>query len=831
MNVPPQSCLDKSDVVKFSRDVITVIRDPRSPLGKRFTLNADGTVSKGTVVEVAEGVATMHHVPDEGALVRLLEQVANDSHAAIIPSVFNGIEIGEEFVVMSERLIAKRLRLSGREATKGVHQIEIDGVMRKTVGRLKENIVASTWQLLDRDNDQHTPPEHAADDFHAWLAKVDMLLPGVAGTDLLRAPSVSARVLKDGQPVGGGNGHTWVRFADPDDAERTRVAIPIRAAQLGLAWSKPRISKATGASIGKGNLVTVIDHSVFTPGRLVFVGKPVVGKGLEVAEPMFTVVPGMTDYTLDSSKAALPDSETIKAVTRAAGCELHVSTDGTRMRVDAFDLQMDTPLETQDGGVLTVREALAEGKPLRCQAPMRASVSFAGKFNLSPASGRPFVHDVGTGTNHWLNDEEWTEHHDAEVAAVFSVVELSPAEERESAAAAARNKAKWARNQPEVKVSLERDQVIDRGPNVVPYAEFTRAMEPPNYVWHRVLQKGCLYALTAKWGHGKTALMITVAMHVATGRGLGGHQIEQQKVLYLCGENPDDVKLRTTAAAMKFGIDPGELAQQICFTRRPFALDNEAELRGFVKEACAFGPFGLLVIDTGPAHSSAQEENDNREMHKLAMAMRDLMQPLGSPATVALMHPTKEATRDNLQPRGGGAFSGSIDGELCAWQEHGQVEFFHRTKFRGPGFDPIRFLLQRFELPGMRDNFGEPVMTVLAEESDGSNPLPIRRKPLTGAAAVAHQALEAALGDLAICRVMDASSAAEAAAALNCRPPSAAVHIDDWRAMAYAMGISDGDGEAKKKAFKRGRDKLGEEGCVKVWRDLCWLRVTDRTGA
>lgn len=363
-----------------------------------------------------------------------------------------------------------------------------------------------------------------------------------------------------------------------------------------------------------------------------------------------------------------------------------------------------------------------------------------------------------------------------------------------------------------------------QGSNVVPYTEFTSAMEPPSYIWHRVLQKGCLYALTAKWGHGKTAVMITVAMHVATGRDLGGHQVTRQRVLYLCGENPADVQLRTTAAALKFGMDPDELAGKIFFTRRPFALDNEAELKNFVEEAATFGPFGMVVIDTGPAHSSAEEENDNREMHKLAMAMRDLMEPLGNPATVALMHPTKEATRDNLQPRGGGAFSGSIDGELCAWQEQGQVEFFHRTKFRGPGFEKMRFALERFELPGMHDNFGEPVVTVLAVELDPNDAPAMSRKPLTGATLIAYQALEAAMVDLRTYRAVEPAFAREASDALNCQPPEGGVHLDNWRTMAYDMGISDGDGEAKKKAFKRAREKLIEYGLVKSWKDMCWLR-------
>jgi hypothetical protein len=129
----------RREAVECYRDVITVIRDPRSPLGKRFTLKADGTVTKGAAVHVANGMAVMHHVPDADALRRLLLEVADDPHAAIIPSAFKDLEIGEEFVVLYEQELEKRLQVKGRSMTKGVHQLEIDGVPRKVVSRLKEN--------------------------------------------------------------------------------------------------------------------------------------------------------------------------------------------------------------------------------------------------------------------------------------------------------------------------------------------------------------------------------------------------------------------------------------------------------------------------------------------------------------------------------------------------------------------------------------------------------------------------------------------------------------------------------------------------------------------
>ena len=99
---------------------------------------------------------------------------------------------------------------------------------------------------------------------------------------MLRAHSSSARVLNaDGTPVGGGNGHVWIKVADATDAERTRAAIVARALDTDLSWTKPRMSKTTGQECGRG-IATIIDASVWTVGRLIFVGRPTCTGGLTI---------------------------------------------------------------------------------------------------------------------------------------------------------------------------------------------------------------------------------------------------------------------------------------------------------------------------------------------------------------------------------------------------------------------------------------------------------------------------------------------------------------------------------------------------------------------
>lgn len=263
-----------TEMVRAGADVITLIRDPNRPLGKRFSYDkSTGKVVKNSSVAVTSGIAIQHHVPDVETLRDVLQEVSNDSHAAIINARFPLIDIGVEFLVHSESRFAE-LGIKRNDNTQ-TWPVDLDfkGNTYPALGRFKEHTAASSWILLDRDIDEHTPVEYARMNYNEWLSAVDQLLPGILNCARLHAQSSSARVYLDDNPQGGGNGHTWIKIANPDDLERMRKAIPVRALELGLAWKKPKISKSTGSITGH-SIATIIDWSVFTPGRLVFVGKP-----------------------------------------------------------------------------------------------------------------------------------------------------------------------------------------------------------------------------------------------------------------------------------------------------------------------------------------------------------------------------------------------------------------------------------------------------------------------------------------------------------------------------------------------------------------------------
>lgn len=386
--------------------IITLVRDPHHTLGKKFTINPDGGVSKRSSVNVSLGVAIMHQVNTHEELAALLKEVGEDANAAIINASFDGIDIGEEFLILSGQEIEKRIGISrdNREQQKGVHRVMHNGREYKALARYKENVRPSCWQYFDRDIDEHTPDHFKNISTDEWLVALDKMLPGIGIISYVRAGSTSSRVCRSGIPVGSGNGHLWIKVANPSDIERFRTVMIIAAAQAGMTWLKPRYNRSDSNTVVGKSLTTIIDTSVWTSGRLVFIGKPIVSDGLTVESLPVSVHHGESAM-FDTESIPLPDKHIIKEVTRKVGIQMSVSNGGSGLRITVSDLTLDTEIETDGHGLLTVRKIVEQGmsEKIRCQTPFRESSSYAAFISIG-TDGKPFVYDVGTGVTHWLND-------------------------------------------------------------------------------------------------------------------------------------------------------------------------------------------------------------------------------------------------------------------------------------------------------------------------------------------------------------------------------------------------------------------------------------------
>jgi predicted transcriptional regulator len=249
-------------------------------------------------------------------------------------------------------------------------------------------------------------------------------------------------------------------------------------------------------------------------------------------------------------------------------------------------------------------------------------------------------------------------------------------------------------------------------------AEFVKGFVPPDYLIDGMLQRKNVYALTGRTGDGKTAVALRIAAHVARGLPIAERSVEQGRVLFFAGENPDDVRSRWIKLCEEMQLDPDEL--DVFFMSGAYPISND-QIRGMIEaDVAVAGPVTLLIVDTSAAFYSGNDENDNVQLGAHARMLRSFVKLNGSPTVLVTCHPTKNPDMSNLLPRGGGAFLAEIDGNLVVIREHGSplVEVTTHGKFRGPEFEPFAFKLVECTSEKLKDSKGRLMWTVFAQPVD-----------------------------------------------------------------------------------------------------------------
>jgi hypothetical protein len=240
--------------------------------------------------------------------------------------------------------------------------------------------------------------------------------------------------------------------------------------------------------------------------------------------------------------------------------------------------------------------------------------------------------------------------------------------------------------------------------------EFVRQFKKPDYLIDGILLRSFLYSFTALTGVGKTAIALLIAHSVALGRPIGEIDVTKGRVLYLVGENPDDLRMRWMAMSEIFSFDDGNI--DVFFVAGIF---NIADMRTRIAaELTAIGGVSLIIVDTSAAYFDGTEENSNTELGNYARMLRTLVEMPGAPTVLVLCHPVKNATRENLLPRGGGAFLNEVDGNLVAYGDRPLAELHWQGKFRGPDFEPIQFEMILAKSERVKDSKDRIVPTVAA---------------------------------------------------------------------------------------------------------------------
>lgn len=254
----------------------------------------------------------------------------------------------------------------------------------------------------------------------------------------------------------------------------------------------------------------------------------------------------------------------------------------------------------------------------------------------------------------------------------------------------------------------------DAGALIISSRKLVANFKPPDYLIEGLLQRRFLYGLTALTNAGKTTVALRLALHVAIGLPLGSREIEQGKVLFFAGENPDDVTMRWIKLCEETDTDPE--TNQVFWVAGVYSIKKLRKVIDTQTTKC--GPFALIVIDSAAAYFEGADENSNTELGNYARMLRTLVEIYGGPTILVLCHPVKNANADNLIPRGGSAFINEIDGNLVlkALSEMPKVVELHwQGKFRGPDFSPIGFMLTPGYSERIKDSKGRQISTITAK--------------------------------------------------------------------------------------------------------------------
>lgn len=271
------------------------------------------------------------------------------------------------------------------------------------------------------------------------------------------------------------------------------------------------------------------------------------------------------------------------------------------------------------------------------------------------------------------------------------------------------------------------DEGMPAGWKIQTSAQFVADFVSPEYLIEGVMQRGRLYTLTGPTGTGKTAFMVHAAYCIAAGQQVCGLEVEQGAVLYLAGENPDDVRARVIGTLEQMGM-AADLP--VYWVPGTFSIRHDMEA---LKAAAANIPnIVLVVVDTFQAYFDGDDDNSNAKMLDFARAaLRPVTQWPSKPCVVVPAHPVKDVRRGNIVPRGGSALLNEVDGNLTLWTVDGVSEVHWQGKHRGPDFEPLYFECVRYESPQLLDYHGRQIPTVIAKPVLGARAADLAKDALT----------------------------------------------------------------------------------------------------
>lgn len=339
---------------------------------------------------------------------------------------------------------------------------------------------------------------------------------------------------------------------------------------------------------------------------------------------------------------------------------------------------------------------------------------------------------------------------------------------------------------------------------------------PPVFLVDGLIEADTLGLLFGDPGCGKSFAAVDLSLCVATGADFHGRRVKQGTVIYIAGEGHNGLARRFTAWSVHHGASlkgvpmfKSERAAQ--FLDMASARSVTQAVRGLADRV---GPPALIVVDTLARNFGAGDENNTQDMNNFVVAMDDLR--ANWPGCVLLIvHHSGHASKERA--RGAMSLKGALDFEYRLQKEDTALTLSNTKMKDAEPPEDMFFGLEGIDL----EKGGSSAVLVSSERPRIAK----QKKPLTGKAEVAMQALLDALRDHGETRRGDG---------YPCNRQ--VVNVAHWRAACDLHGLTDsGNDAANRQAFKRAKDRLLDADEVRLYGDFVWRvrdddAVTDVTG-
>ncbi|MCW6513103.1 AAA family ATPase [Lichenifustis flavocetrariae] len=250
--------------------------------------------------------------------------------------------------------------------------------------------------------------------------------------------------------------------------------------------------------------------------------------------------------------------------------------------------------------------------------------------------------------------------------------------------------------------------------------------KPPDFIVEPFLCSGTLFGLTAGTGTGKTGLMLSLALAVASGRSeVLGLPSRKGRVVFVTIENPAHVRGRMVVTARFFDIRIGKLGNQFIIIR---GRCSPEDLLFSLQQVTLHGhEISLVIIDGFSAMFDGKDLNSGVEGGEFLRRLRPITELRGAPAVLVAMHPGKGAGNDELVPVGSGMLLNELDANLVLRRNSVEkcVDLHWAGKIRGLDFAPISFVHELATSPLILDSEDRPIQMPVMRRHVPSKPSPV----------------------------------------------------------------------------------------------------------